>query len=91
MLVQTNSLGLQLRNAESADGLHHISRYIPEQASAGNWFLVLFFAQYGRAEHVNIHNRVETIKFARNAKKYIFTKEGVERSYKSLPFFVLLA
>jgi hypothetical protein len=55
--------------------LHHVDRNRTQQAAACRVFLVLIVALLGRAEHVNIHGRVETVKKTQATQKiYIFTR-----------------
>ena len=72
MLLKPDGLRLQFGYAESPDGLHHIDRNRAQQAAACRMFLALIVALMGRAEHVNIHGRVETVKKRAQLKKFIF-------------------
>jgi hypothetical protein len=55
-----NGLGLQLGDPECANGLHYIPGNRVQQIAACHCFLDLFVALWRRAEHVNIHDPVET-------------------------------
>ena len=72
MLLKSDSLRLQFGDAKSPNGLHHIDRNRAQQAAACRVFLALIVALMGRAEHVNIHGRVETVKKRTQLKKFIF-------------------
>jgi hypothetical protein len=75
MLLKPDGLRLQFGYAESPDGLHHIDRNRAQQAAACRVFLALIVALMGRAEHVNIHGRVKTVKKRTQLKNlYFFTR-----------------
>ena len=82
MLLKPDRLRLQFGYAESPDGLHHIDRNRAQQAAACRVFLALIVALMGRAEHVNIHGRVDTVKKRTQLKKLIFLHKLKKRIYE---------
>ena len=72
MLLEPDGLRLQFGHAESPNGLHHIDRNRAQQAATCRLFLALVVALMVRAEHVNIHGRVETVKKRAQLKKFVF-------------------
>ena len=81
MLLKPDGLRLQFGDAESPDRLHHIDRNRAQQAAACRVFLALIVALMGRAEHVNIHGRLETLKKnAHNLKSLHFRKGCAHRN-----------
>ena len=86
MLLKSDGLRLQFGYAESPDGLHHIDRNRAQQAAACRVFLALIVALMGRAEHVNIHGRVDTVKKRTQLKKLIFLQGlRASQSHESAP------
>jgi hypothetical protein len=86
MLLKPDGLRLQFGYAESPDGLHHIDRNRAQQAAACRVFLALIVALMVRAEHVNIHGRVETVKKRTQLKKFIFLQRlRASQSHESAP------